>query len=293
MTHRSPTRSLLTHRHPRPYRARLAVLVAVSCLLGAAVSATTVAAAAASAAAEPLREPTGSTAAHAPHSTAFGGTPRVGALFFTGDSALSGDFCTAAVVAAPGHDLLVTAAHCVVTPGSGKVRGNLMFVPGYVSGQAPYGRWAVRKVVVDTRWARRGDPDYDVAFLITAPIGSEGRVQDVVGAEGIAFTAQPARPAPVPAVAVGYPWHGGQPVHCRSQLLRHSSSQLRFDCPGMPMGTSGSPLLSGVDATGSGPGRVLGVIGGYQSGGATDDISYSPSFGPGIEALYRSAVAQG
>ena len=282
MTHRSLSRSPhtphhLTDRQAWSRRARLAV--AVTCLLAVGATAT-----ASPAGAEPRRE-------QARRSVAFNGTPRVGALFSTGDGTLTGNFCAAAVVASPGRDLLVTAAHCVVAP-RGKVLDHLLFVPGYTSGRAPYGRWSVRKVVVDARWARQGDPDDDVAFLTTAPIGREGRIQDAVGAEAIAFDAQTAQLAAVPVVAVGYPWHGGRPLHCRSRLLRRSSSQLQFDCRGLPMGTSGSPLLAGVDATGAGPGRVLGVIGGYQEGGDTDDISYSPYFGRGIEALYRSAAAQ-
>ena len=278
MTHRS-----LTLSQSRPPRVRLALAVAFLLGVGATVTA-------GPAGAEPRPEAAGPARPGAQQSVAFGGTPRVGALFSTSGGALTGNFCTAAVVASPDRDLLVTAAHCLVAPGSGKARDDLLFVPGYASGRAPYGRWSVRKVVVDSHWAHRGDPDYDVAFLTTAPVGREGRVQDVVGAEDIAFDA---RAVGVSAVAVGYPWHGGRPVRCQSRLLRHSSSQLQFDCPGLPMGTSGGPLLAGVDATGSGPGRVLGVIGGYQQGGDTDDISYSPYFGPAVEALYRSATTQG
>jgi len=283
MTFRFLAPAPLTHRHPLARRMRLATVVA--CLLGAGAAVTP-----APAGAEPRRDEYRPATVRLPGSTAFGGTPRVGALFATGDGPLTGDFCTAAVVTSPHRNLLLTAAHCVVAPGSGRARSDLLFVPGYVSGRAPHGRWAVRKVVVDTRWSRHGDPDYDVAFLITDPIDGQGRVQDAVGAEGLAFDARPDRRT---AVAVGYPWHSGRPVHCRSRLTRRGSRQLEFDCPGLPMGTSGSPLLTGVDASGSGPGRVLGVIGGYQSGGATDDVSYSPYFGRGIESVYRSAVARG
>ncbi|MBC3842441.1 hypothetical protein GXW82_26360 [Streptacidiphilus sp. 4-A2] len=194
------------------------------------------------------------------------------------------------MVDSPGRDLLVTAAHCVVAPGSGKARNDLMFVPGYVSGRAPYGRWAVRRAVVDTHWAHQGDQNYDVAFLTTAPMDGQGRVQDAVGSEALDFIADV---DPVPAVAVGYPDRTERPVHCLSRLRGFGAGQLEFDCPGLPGGTSGSPLLAGALPTGSGRGAVVGVIGGYQTGGNTDDISYSPRFGPLIAAVYRTAVAQG
>ena len=262
MTHPS-----LTHR--------LRLVTVVACLLGTGTAVT-----AAPAQAAP----------RLPRSTVFDGTPRVGALFSSADGSLNGEFCTAAVVDSPGRDLLLTAAHCVVAPGSGKATGDLMFVPGYDADRAPYGRWRVREAVVDTRWARHGDPDYDVAFLTTVPMDRPGRVQDAVGAEHIGFGPLPGQ---TPVVSVGYPWHGPRPVHCRNRLRRRSGSQLEFDCPGMPRGTSGSPLLTGVDATGSGTGTAVGVIGGYQAGGVTDDISYSPYFGPGIASVYRNALAQG
>jgi hypothetical protein len=38
---------------------------------------------------------------------------------------------------------------------------------------------------------------------------------------------------------------------------------------------------------------VIGVIGGYQQGGDSPDISYAAAFGPNVRALYDIAVAQG
>jgi hypothetical protein len=35
---------------------------------------------------------------------------------------------------------------------------------------------------------------------------------------------------------------------------------------------------------------VVGVIGGYQLGGDTDDVSYSPYFGDDVQHLYQLAV---
>ena len=222
-------------------------------------------------------------------STSYTGTARVGAIFSTSNGRLVGHFCTASVVDSRSHDLLVTAAHCVVAPGSGRARNDLVFIPGYHAGQEPYGRWIVRKAIVGVRWSAHGDPADDVAFLTTVPVGGAGRVQDAVGAEAIRFN--PARRNP--AVAVGYPIHSGRPVHCGSRLRDFTRSQLEFDCPGLPGGTSGGPLLTGVGATGAGRGTVIGVIGGYQSGGSTADVSYTPYFGPDIAAVYRTALAQG
>jgi len=231
----------------------------------------------------------GSTRAGWLASTPFRGVPRVGALFSSTGGSLVGHFCSAAVVDSPGHNLLVTSAHCAVAPGSDRAAGGLVFVPGYHDGVRPYGQWRVSRVVTDVRWSHRGDPDYDVAFLTTRPSTGGVRVQDAVGSEAIAFN--PTRGAR--AVAIGYPRRSERPVYCGSRLRGYGGSQLEFDCPGMPGGTSGSPLLTGLGSTGPGRGTVVGTVGGYQQGGLTDDVSYSPYFGPGIAAVYRTATAQG
>ncbi|WP_052433164.1 trypsin-like serine peptidase [Streptacidiphilus carbonis] len=219
-----------------------------------------------------------------------GVVPQVGAVFSTVDGRPEEHFCTAAVVDSPGRNLLVTAAHCAVAPGRGSAEeaagsgASLVFVPGYHQGRHPFGTWSVTRVVTDPRWWRDGDPDFDVAFLTTRPLVGARPVEEAVGAEGLAF--QPQWHGSVEAV--GYPSTGDRPVVCASVLLGFGRDQAQFPCRGMTGGTSGSPLLAAVGADGRG--TVVGAVGGYQSGGSTADLSYSPGFGPGIAALYRTAV---
>jgi hypothetical protein len=68
--------------------------------------------------------------------------------------------------------------------------------------------------------------------------------------------------------------------------------QLEFDCGGYPNGTSGGPFLSQVDPS-TGQGQVIGVIGGYEQGGNTPEVSYSAVLGSNAAALYQRAVAGG
>jgi hypothetical protein len=70
------------------------------------------------------------------------------------------------------------------------------------------------------------------------------------------------------------------------------ADQLEFDCGGYTDGTSGGPFLAGVDAQ-TGQGTVIGVIGGYEQGGLTPQVSYSAMFGENVAALYQAAVAGG
>lgn len=228
-------------------------------------------------------------AAGAPDSTAFRGASRVGAIFGSSADRPNHHFCSGAVVASPTRDIVVTAAHCVIAPGTGRARGGLTFAPGYHDGTRPFGTWSVATVVADSDWTVHGSQNADVAFLILRPDSSGRRIQDAAGAEALAFNPV----AGTPAVAVGYPSRTDRPVYCASRLRRFNAHQLEFDCPGLPGGTSGGPLLVGTAPDAHSRGAVVGVIGGYQEGGDTDDISYSSYFGASIAAVYRAAVARG
>jgi V8-like Glu-specific endopeptidase len=215
---------------------------------------------------------------------AFAGTPAVGALFTTSAGKLGQHFCTASVVDSPGGDLAITAAHCM----SG-TSGTIAFVPGYDNGATPYGVWTVTKVYVDQAWSSQANPDDDFAFLRISEPGSSVPVEDVTGAERLATGLPAARQM---VEALGYPNSSSQPVTCRNWLREPMTDQLEFDCGGYTDGTSGGPFLSEVNLA-TGQGNVIGVIGGYQQGGLTPQISYSPVLGENAAALYKMAVADG
>jgi V8-like Glu-specific endopeptidase len=214
----------------------------------------------------------------------FGGTPTVGALFTVSGGQLRRHFCTASVVDSPGGDLVITAAHCV----SGKAPGQIAFVPGYHSGQEPYGVWLASDVLLDSAWRTSADPDHDVAFLVVHQPGSSSRIQDVTGGErlGIGWHAR------AWVQVIGYPNATQQPITCQNESKPSGTSELEFDCGGYTDGTSGGPFLGRVDPR-TGIGTVIGVIGGYEQGGDIASVSYSPGFSSAVEALYQIAVAQG
>jgi V8-like Glu-specific endopeptidase len=213
----------------------------------------------------------------------FGGVAAVGALFTETDGKLAAHFCTASVVDSKGGDLAVTAAHCVY----GKT-GTLVFVPGYADGNAPYGVWPVAKVYTDAAWNASRDPDHDVAFLRLADASDGAPIEDLTGAETLAANA----PAGQLVQVIGYPDGAARPVWCSGRATGLSPTQLQFDCAGYPVGTSGGPFLTDTDAA-TGQGTVIGVIGGYQQGGDTPQVSYAAVFGPAVAALYATAQAGG
>jgi V8-like Glu-specific endopeptidase len=212
----------------------------------------------------------------------FAGSPAVGALFTVSGGRLGSHFCTASVIDSPNGDLVITAAHCV--PQTGEVA----FVPGYDAGAAPYGVWIVTQVYVDASWSASSDPDDDVAFLRVGQPGSTVPIEDVTGAERLR-TGAPARQL---VEVIGYPDSADQAITCRNWTREPMADQLEFDCGGYTDGTSGGPFLAGVDSR-TGLGTVIGVIGGYEQGGLTPQVSYSAMFGANVMALYEAAVAGG
>jgi len=286
-----------SRRRRRPFARRTAVrnvLVAVVCvpLVAALVGATTVGeplapAAATGAAAARVGDPQAAVATSVPASR-LGAAQRasldrrVGALFSA--TANNSHFCTASVVEGGGGDLVMTAAHCVYDPRRARGRAGLRFVPGYRNGRSPFGSWRVVSMTIDARWRTSGDPDLDVAFVRVAP-NSARTLRDVVGVNRLDFAV-----AGRPVVRVtGYPRAADAPVACWHAVTWHSATQLRVACRGLATGTSGSPWVESFDPV-RGQGLVVGLVAGFEGGGATDDVSYSPRLSEAVRSLYARAM---
>ena len=169
-----------------------------------------------------------------------------------------------------------------------RTAAEVAFVPGYNAGAAPYGVWIVTRVYVDASWSASSDPDDDVAILRVSQPGSTVPIEDVTGAERLRSGA----PARQLVEVIGYPDSADQAIACRNWTREPIADQLEFDCGGYTDGTSGGPFLDGVDPR-TGRGTVIGVIGGYEQGGLTPQVSYSAMFGANVMALYQVAVAGG
>lgn len=212
---------------------------------------------------------------------AAGPAAAVGAMFYRGPGGQH--FCTATVVRSPARDLIVTAAHCADPDGHLR---HFVFVPGYQDGRAPYGVWEPRRVVVGTGWSSSANPADDVAFVVMSP--SHGRnIGDVIAGEGIGRSSAWRGRFRV----IGYPDGAEHAVTCANSVTGGAHG-LEFDCPGFTDGTSGGPWLAGPGEP-VGAGWVAGVIGGYEQGGVSASVSYSPVFGQGVMSLYRQAVRTG
>jgi hypothetical protein len=215
---------------------------------------------------------------------AFKGTAAVGTLFTSSGGKLGQHFCTASVINSPHGDLAITAAHCVTG-----TSGTIVFAPAYHNGTSPYGTWTVKKVYVDSAWKSSSSQNDDFAFLQLSRSGSSTPIEDVTGAEQLAIG--------TPAVhqqvdVIGYPDSSDQPISCQNSLKEPMTDQLEFDCGGYTNGTSGGPFLTHVSSA-TGQGTLVGIIGGYEQGGDTPQVSYSATLGANAAALYETAVTGG
>lgn len=202
--------------------------------------------------------------------TQFRGVPYVGALFDSVNGQPTTHFATAFVVPSKYGNTLMSAAHVL----SGRNASSIIFAPGYANGQAPHNLWHVHKAYTDSAWQADQSIDDDICFL---KVGAN--VQGRVGSLNLLTGAHPQA-----CDVIGYPDGLSSPVQATVQAAWHTEGhQLTFTCNGYPNGTSGSPwIINGSSA--------YGLIGGYQQGGDTSSVSYSPYFETNVRNLYSMAI---
>ncbi|WP_371656075.1 MULTISPECIES: serine protease [unclassified Streptomyces] len=230
-----------------------------------------------------------------PPSRSFDGIPQAGTFFWT-DANGTGRTCSGSVVRSPGHDLTLSAGHCLKGYSGPSPRRRLAFVPQYHDGLKPFGVFPVAAdgVYVPQEYYDLGEhagAAYDFGFAVTEPNQDGTRLQDAVGGvhllTGTGYYHLPVR-------MIGYPGNAQKPLECWSRTTRWASDDPadpgtfpRIACDAFVGGTSGGPMLvPWPDGW-----AVIGVIGGYHTGGNTPQVSYSAYFGAATRALYRAAVS--
>ncbi|MGW2720554.1 trypsin-like serine peptidase [Streptomyces sp. NPDC001492] len=230
-----------------------------------------------------------------PPSRSFDGMSQAGTFFWT-DVSGTGRTCSGSVVRSPGRNLVLSAGHCLRGYSGSSPRRNLAFVPRYHDGQKPYGVFPVRPngVYVPQEYYDLGEhagAEYDYGFAVTEPNQDGTRLEDVTGGVQL-LTGTGYHHAAVRMI--GYPGGAEKPLECWSRTTRWDSddpaepgSYPRIACDAFVDGTSGGPML----VPWPGGWAVIGVVGGYHTGGYTPQISYSAYFGKNVRALYGHAVA--
>ncbi|HEV2789761.1 MAG TPA: hypothetical protein VGV69_00500 [Solirubrobacterales bacterium] len=95
-------------------------------------------------------------------------------------------YCSGTAIDSPTRQLVLTAGHCV---NNGSEEGftrwyrNLMFVPAYTAGKAPFGAFVAKpgKIFAPRPWTRQANSDFDLGAFLTAPNNRGLNVADAVG----------------------------------------------------------------------------------------------------------------
>ncbi|MEU7058688.1 FG-GAP-like repeat-containing protein [Streptomyces sp. NPDC046197] len=224
----------------------------------------------------------------------FAGVKSVGVLFST-DKDMKAHYCTASVVRSAGHDLILTAGHCLGSRAA--------FVPMYdhtkSAAAQPYGMWPVKEWFRDPQYAsdKSSNSDLDYAFASLTDNGGRN-VEDVVGGNTLVPTPGFVNQATV----IGYPMirYDTQDLAVRCSGVPTAAvpayNQMQIDCGGMWGGVSGGPWFASFDPSGD-TGQIIGNVGGFNAGGpdvpASDPrynrITYSPLHGDRFFQLYDDA----
>jgi hypothetical protein len=216
-----------------------------------------------------------------------GGNRTHGRLFFTvpgkGDAA-----CSGTAIRSNRRSLVLTAGHCVHGGGhQGDWARNVVFVPAYDQGSAPFGAFQATRLYSLPIWVEFGDPTGDVAVIETKA-NDTGKLQSVVGARGISFGNEPDQRY----TAFGYPanpddgFSGETERFCRSRFAGRDATSgagigprtISINCD-MTQGASGGGWLT--DEV---------IVASLTSYGYPDldDVVFGPYFGSLARELYEA-----
>jgi len=199
--------------------------------------------------------------------------------------------CTATVI---GRNIIVTAAHCFtgVLSGVKYATTGWMFAPMWHDNQFPYGRWSVRAVYLAQGWIRKLDPRFDYAVVVLNPrAGRDISVYTGQDSWSSSFSLAPGQSAPVRIAGIPLASLKARISVTRAQAVQVGPgfTVLRASTPGFGLGTSGGPWFDPF-STKTSTGTIIGLTGGYQTGGASDSPSYASFLSGPFADLVAAAV---
>lgn len=212
----------------------------------------------------------------------------IGKVFFT--MAGANYVCSGNSVISDNKSTVATAGHCV-NEGPGAFAKNFVFVPGYVDGTAPLGKWPAKKLYAPSQWSKLGNIQYDTGFAVVSQLNGQS-LADVVGASGVQFN----QPRGMTYTSYGYPasapFTGQTLVSCTGKAGTDVINP-QFKTQGIPCdmtgGSSGGPwfMEGATDAERDANGYQNSVNSyGY---GTRSTTMFGPYWGQTIEKVYRNA----
>lgn len=210
-----------------------------------------------------------------------------GRIFYTreGDPQLFS--CSGTVVRSAGANMVFTAAHCLFDHPAREFHTNVLFVPAYHDGEAPFGQFTARELYAPRGWVFGGDTNYDIGVLTL-----DEEVQEQAGARPASF-GHPVRRIGNMSL-FGYPaepgnrYDGERPIGCNSSLRRvipgNGAALLVAGPCDMQRGASGGGWVTRT-------GFLVSVVShGYcMSDPRLCNLLWGPYFGTAALRLYREA----
>ncbi|WP_018157769.1 trypsin-like serine peptidase [Demetria terragena] len=195
--------------------------------------------------------------------------------------------CSATSITAGNKSTVLTAGHCL-HKGSGGTQAGFMkevvFVPAYKDGAAPYGQWKGVNASTTNAWATSANYAGDVAYFTVGKVGGK-TLADTVGTTGIAFGATHQGSQ---TYAFGYPadapFDGSDPYFCSGKSFAGLSAGTKgLNCR-MTGGASGGGWEVGLNVS-TGAGSAISVNS-YKN---KFDVSrmYGPHFGQAAQDTYN------
>ena len=208
----------------------------------------------------------------------------IGKVFFTMGG--SNYVCSGNSVTATNKSTVSTAGHCV-NEGPGAFATNFVFVPAYLNGAAPYGKWAAKALYTTPQWSSAGDMQYDTGFAVVSPLNGQN-LSDVVGSSGVQFNAARGLTYKSYGYPAASPFDGQSLVSCTGPASNDPTNP-QFNAQGIPCdmtgGSSGGPWFIGTSSSG-----YQNSINSYGYG-TRSTVMYGPYWGSVIQQAYTTAAA--
>lgn len=213
----------------------------------------------------------------------------MGRLFFTKPGSSTTFVCTASAYA---RRAIWTTGHCVYSPGVGWHQ-NMVFIPAYRDGTAPYGQWMGIESASTSGWINNGNLAYDLGVVLLAdqPSDDGGEPQvlgDVIGTLGTAWG------GPIQRLfnRFGYPanFESGKYLYqCQGSLsatrTKTGPDPFAIGCD-MLGGSSGGPYIYKYAPYFSLTRNFVNGVHGFHISGSEEE-GYSPYFGEAAENLFN------
>jgi V8-like Glu-specific endopeptidase len=200
--------------------------------------------------------------------------------------------CSAAVIGSSySSNSFMTAGHCM-HKGDNKSTGwstDVVFVPAYKDGEAPYGQWTTKALAVRTPWYTSADAAKDVGAARLNKNADGNTITQLVGWLGFAWN----QSRNLAWWELGYPaaspFNGQRMITCQSSYAYDS-----------PFGSTPKPMGVGCDMTGGCSGgpwiwkfatsNYLNGVNSHRRSGYNSEL-FSPYFDSAVKDLWDWAVA--